>query len=324
MRVILPFRPNENSYDIDFCDEEYERFVKDLPGFSSNADLIKLLDDNEQNIVQLRDVKFEFILGNDNPQILELKAQIPELVTDWIDDFLIIDFVLERELNGMFIVIRTNSYLKRLSVLINLTYGATINFLHGVILSSNGIDKTNVLMNNLDFAYLHAKKIGWPPMTGVKLMATISWMNKYEINFYSSSRNSAGRAINAFTHLFSYEITETDSAHLFWCMLGLESLFAQGTQNISEQLRQKISLVHGEPLEFKKKLNALYAFRSRLIHGDLNFPAKFSIDHENYEEGYWDYVAFAASLLLASIKILIQNDLNEFKFTFTWTTDVGV
>ncbi len=108
-------------------------------------------------------------------------------------------------------------------------------------------------------------------------------------------------------------------SQLFWCMLGIETLYAKGNQGIGEQIRQKVKTILGEPKEFKKKITKLYEYRSKLIHGDLDFPAKFSDEtYDIYDASHLDYLGFAISILLSSIQVLIANDIDKFEFEFVW------
>lgn len=320
MKLIIPLRGPELPEIVDTCQTEFERFIKELPKFSNDPILIKLLDDNSENKLELEKIEFSFIIGNDNPEILELSSKKSAFYIEWIEYFLVIEVTLNRVYDDpYFYTITANFYLKRLVLLLNLTFATPIVFLRGLVkIKTEYATETDYLMNSFDFAYEHGNNIKWPSIIGLNLEATLNWFIKFNVNLHSSSTSPSGRAINAFSHLFNYELHETDSSHLFWCLLGIESLFAVGTNNISDQIRQKLQIVLGEPREFKRKLNKLYEFRSRLIHGDLNFPPKFSIDHEHFEAGYWDYVAFATSLLMASLKMLIYNDLDRFEFTYMW------
>jgi hypothetical protein len=101
-------------------------------------------------------------------------------------------------------------------------------------------------------------------------------------------------------------------------MLGLETLYARGNQNISEQIRTKVMLVFGEPAEFKKKLGKLYEYRSRLVHGDTDIPAKFSRDFQKFSPEYWNYLGFGSSILIASLRTLIHWDILAFQFDLKW------
>ncbi|MES2113094.1 MAG: hypothetical protein V4577_30365 [Bacteroidota bacterium] len=317
-RVIVPVRCYEEDINNEICYIEFDRLVLDLPLFNNNTLLITLLDDNEEHRLALKGIKFKFYEGENNSFIKKKKKDYPSFITDYIDYFLVIEieFNHKKHAGDTFYA---DAYLARLGLLITITYGTSIVFLRGIVIEKDLlIGRTSFVQNSIDFAYRHAFTIKWPVLPGLKLIEVLNWLNDYKIKFYSSSKSPASRALNALSHIFNKDLSETDTAHLFWCMLGIEALFSKGSNGISDQIREKIKLVLGEPAEFKKKLTKLYGYRSRLIHGDIDFPAKFSIDHKNFEMEYWDYTAFATSLLLASIKGLIENNIDHFTFDYQW------
>jgi hypothetical protein len=319
IRVLIPVRGQETISDIKEYNLEFEHMKRELPKFSGNAFLIDILNADGNDVKYLTDISFGF-LPHDDPEYLQISAKNEKIFGFTHACTLTINMTIENVYydvdNYSYFI---DSYLRKLLLILNLSYATPISFLKSLIQKDKeDIGISQYVMNSIDFAYIHIEKIEWPSVISPKLQKTLNWLRKFEINLHSSSKSPAGRAINAFSHIFSYELFETDSAKLFWCLLGIEALFASNNNGIMEQIRQRIQIVFGEPKEFKRKINKLYEFRSRLIHGDLDFPAKFSEDVDNYEYEYWDYVSFATSLLMSSIKTLIINDTDRFEFELVW------
>jgi hypothetical protein len=67
----------------------------------------------------------------------------------------------------------------------------------------------------------------------------------------------------------------------------------------------------GENTKFKKEFNKLYEFRSRFIHGDLDFPGRYTLgdanpELEKYELAQEKTVSFAVAILIASFQEIIR------------------
>lgn len=56
---------------------------------------------------------------------------------------------------------------------------------------------------------------------------------------------------------------------------GLEALYCQGNSNLPGQLNVKSTLLLGDRVSFKKDFNKMYDYRSRFVHGDLNFQDQY-------------------------------------------------
>jgi hypothetical protein len=212
----------------------------------------------------------------------------------------------------------SNSILCKLSLILSLTYSTKIDFLRGVVFSSKGdhIGNTHALLSSLDNVHKHAMDMKWPRIPALALDETIQWFTSSGIHPDARSKNTIHRAINAWSYQFTH-LHERETSILFWTMLGIEALMANGSNNISVQIQAKTSILFGEPKEYSKKLSKLYNYRSRLVHGELNFVAKFSLDLEKPFMEYSDYLDFASSILLALIRTLIKSDKQEFTFQYS-------
>lgn len=317
-RIVIPVRDYEDLVEIPRCYDEFDRLINELPLFNNNPALIAQLDENEEHKLALKTIKFKFYRGESIPFIKRMARKYPKLITNYIYYFLVIDLTFHDEVHYGD-TFYADAYMSRLALLITLSYATPIVFLRGIVLENEKqIGETDFVQNSLDSAYRHSYELKWPSFEGPGLQKTLDWMIKYDIRLYGSSNGLASRALNAYSQVFNSDMFEKDTPHLFWCMLGIEALYAKGSNGVSDQIRQKIQLVLGEPIDFKKKLSKLYGYRSRLVHGDIDFPAKFSIDHQNFEREYWDYTAFATSLLLASLKLLVIQDIGHFIFDYRW------
>lgn len=322
VNVTVPVREVE-IYSNASCDAEFDRFVADLPTFSGNQTLIKLLDDSEQkDINYLKNITFSWITGNSNERIKVLAEQHSFFHSEYLEWFLIIELELFNDYGDerSFYEFVSDEYLKKLSFLLHLTYGTSMTFLPGAIYIDQVYSgRTIALLQHIEFAYEHVEKIGWPSMGRLTFNETLNWFEKHAITLYSRSESPANRALNAFSHLFSYGLFEKHSDYLFWCMLALEALYVEGDTGVNSQFRIKSQLVLGEPQQYKKLISKLYEYRSRLVHGDIDILPRFGFERRSKQDDeYWENVAFATAILIASIRQLIKNDLTRFTFSTKW------
>jgi len=316
--IVVPIRSTE--MDIVFTD--YEVFKTDLISYTEKHKLIKLINLGPFIIT---DLKFEFLELKD---IIENEIYFQGFThigqREFKNDYLRITIIVTRHTQIFdFNVEVSRLVIRKLGLLINLSYEMSLDFMNGILVDPKEnlfIGSTDIWHSHFDFAYTHTSKMNWPSLKGISISTTIDWLLDNDIPLNGTSNSKASRAVNALSHLFS-DLSEKDSSFLFWSMLGIEALLAEGNENISSQIHQKAILILGEPKEFKKKLKQLYNYRSRLVHGETNFPAKFTYDGDEFDAEYWDYLAFSGSILLSLIRKLIVENKIKFSFQLMYVTD---
>lgn len=320
MKIYIPVRGPE----IEEIYPDFERFLVDFNNIKDTTKIQKLLDNYEEKYKAFKEISFNVIYSSkfskkEDLLIKELSKKHKFFKTEFIEDFLLIDVVFKNEKreSDEYAGITTNFLLSRLALLVNLSYATKIDFLPGVIYSSENkyLDKTEIILSSLDFAYEEQLKTKWPRIIALTLEETIDWYVSNNLHTDFNSKNKLHRAINSFSYQFSH-LHEKDTSILFWTMLGIEALLAEGNANIINQIKVKTSLILGEPKEFKKRLDKLYNYRSRFVHGDIDFPAKYSSDYENFEEEYYQYLQFATTVLIALIRTLISKNKSEYNFEY--------
>lgn len=314
MNTILNIRVNIDDQDLE---QEYILNLKnDISTLNSNPNLESLILRNAD------DKKFDFmnnlyfeVLDDENKFVSNFKNEIENINGQF---FILMSYDIVKE--WPYLNFTIESILKRLSLILNLSYNFPIDFMPSVTFDDkdNVCNISEIISSDLEFVYTHAKRIKWPYLESIELNQTI---NSFKFSNYSLegvSKNDYQRAVNAFSHVFT-NLSDNSNDILFWNMVGIEALLAKGNKDILSQIKQKSILILGEPTEFKTKLSKLYDFRSKFVHGELNFPAKFSEGLvEDFENEYWDYTAFSTSILLALIRELIKKDKTEFKFEYKY------
>lgn len=92
-------------------------------------------------------------------------------------------------------------------------------------------------------------------------------------------------------------------------MVGLEALYAEGTEGLRRQILQKSEITLGPRTAFKKQFERIYEVRSRFIHGDTPFPLAYSestsaVEAQGREIG--EAFGLAQAMLLGSLQRLIS------------------
>ena len=93
----------------------------------------------------------------------------------------------------------------------------------------------------------------------------------------------------------------------------------KGEGSLTQQVRDKTSVLLGAPTSYKKKLNNMYDFRSRLVHGDLDFPGRHNLREEQEGEHIQELqeaIGLAIAILIATLQEIILRNWNGIDFTY--------
>jgi hypothetical protein len=131
-----------------------------------------------------------------------------------------------------------------------------------------------------------------------------------------------GRALSALSHLTTDGNAAGNSIELAWVLLGLEALYTRGNVGLKEQLLGKTEAILGPRTENKKLFGAVYDFRSRLIHGDVDIPVRFTTfdgveKYEKFHAERYDHEALATAVLIATLQWMIKSNLYSLDFYYS-------
>jgi hypothetical protein len=106
---------------------------------------------------------------------------------------------------------------------------------------------------------------------------------------------------------------------LLWALLGLEALYTRGTTELGSQLSAKTQLLLGEQQDFKKAITRMYAYRSRLTHGDVSIPMHYCeyeglAEYESFLDEVCDQNYLAANVLASSLQALVVRGMTALDF----------
>jgi hypothetical protein len=154
-----------------------------------------------------------------------------------------------------------------------------------------------------------AREYGWPNVQRLPTVDVHEWITAIPGWREGLGKGQAGKALSALWQIVqSYNF---EPIRLVWAMVGIEALYSAGRVALQQQILEKSELLLGPRLTNKKRFAAMYDFRSRFVHGDLDMPSPFSDDAE-----YWitmdENADLATAVLLASIQELVCRGWNSF------------
>jgi hypothetical protein len=165
--------------------------------------------------------------------------------------------------------------------------------------------------------YAEIGKIKWPRYKIVPFISVWNWFNSNEFSFDRHSKRKVEIALNAFTHLFTDNHNDFILS-LLWSLVGIEALYTNDKEGISNQIFNKTQALLGPITDFKSKLKQMYNFRSRLVHGDLDIPPihydVYDEVNESFQGKLHESTCLAIAILTATFQEMVLLDKNELKF----------
>lgn len=164
-----------------------------------------------------------------------------------------------------------------------------------------------------------SKKYGWPSLEPLSVVKAWLWLESTACIDAGIARHSVGRALAALSYVAQASLDSESSLNLAWVLLGLEALYCTGSVGLREQLVAKSELVLGRRVENKKAFGAMYDFRSRFLHGDMDLPLRYSEfnavpDFERHYVDLDDHEGLALAVLISTLQTMIRNDWRALNF----------
>lgn len=176
---------------------------------------------------------------------------------------------------------------------------------------------------SLDEACAEAKLSGWPPVSELPLSQCLHWLDGIPGFDTGVPTGPAGHAVAALSHL-GESFSSNSPIGLMWCMVGLEALYNSGREGLAAQFREKIWVLLGKDQARKKAFSRLYDYRSRFVHGSMDFPiAETPLgypDRQRMEDmlRLMQEAAcesrLASALLVATLQSMVHDGITELPF----------
>lgn len=167
-----------------------------------------------------------------------------------------------------------------------------------------------------------ARTLKWPRFSTITVVDTWRWLRSSGAVVDGIGVGQLGRAIAAFSHLTTENLHRSSSVDLVWILLGLEALYSKSNVGLKEQLLGKTEAILGPRIENKKSFGAVYDFRSRFLHGDVDLPMRFTIF--NAVKKFEDFRAelsrnedVALAALIATLQWMASTGVNALDFEYS-------
>lgn len=164
-----------------------------------------------------------------------------------------------------------------------------------------------------------AFKQEWPPIVTVPFQTVWEWLNAIPGLKEGQGRGRLGRAVSAFSYLMSAGVTGAPTMGLMWALVGLEALYAKGNQALQAQLIEKSEVILGKRTTHKKNFGRMYDFRSRFVHGDIDFPLSYvsdTIDFDAFDREAREAELLATATLVSTLQQLVVRGMHELEFEY--------
>lgn len=297
--------------DLSLNHRQIKRFLNEMESLSEFYEL-KISDE-----YILKNISFKYIENIDTSD-----EKLTSLFRREAYIFLI-EFNTEQTVfHGFYTLIRYHieKRIQDLTIALSIAYKGLLHFLSGLIyFDGKLLLEAPMLIHDINFSFQRSKELKWPKIKLLKLRAVINWLNFFTEETDGLSKTKIGRALNAYSHLFMTKGGEDDQAALFWALLGIEALYANSKENIQHQVNTNSQLFLGERTDFKKSFRDLYEYRSRFVHGDLNFNNQFVLKNGTDEfttgiKRFSENEHFAVAILLSSFQKLITKNMYDINF----------
>ncbi|MFD0698023.1 hypothetical protein ACFQZT_28515 [Paenibacillus sp. GCM10027628] len=222
--------------------------------------------------------------------------------------------------------ISVDHFIKRLYdfiICINIARVGSIRVDQGVIFIDNQFyQKLKMMNNNFQEVFLFTQKTRWPVLEHLEIHTVWNWITEKAGFLDGVGGTPVDRALTALTYLFGSNGETNEGMDLFFTMIGLESLYCTSNNGIKEQLLEKSQVFLGKQTDYKKLFKGMYDYRSKFIHGSLNFPVKYhffdgSDEYDQFMKDSYDATLMAQSVLIATLQQLSKRNMNELNFEYT-------
>jgi len=232
--------------------------------------------------------------------------------------------------------IKHEKYLSRIAILYfskliyeiiliaNICMIGSIDYCDSVIMINNNYDNSKldrIDVWSLQRAYEIILKYNWPVNNDLSFSEGWKWHENHLSYFDGFSINKTSRAINALSNIFTFNLHAQDFTNeLLWAMVGIEALLTNGKGSILEQVKEKlVILFNNSTPHIKKIINKMYNYRSRFVHGDIDFQSFgyfFNAEERfrKYTDEQMEAVDISIAILVSTLQYIIKNNWSGIKF----------
>lgn len=328
----------ERSIIEELCQISHELIIPLSPYEDTIFQIKKILKTDIKNEDLLNNLSSKNISGITHPEsflnkdllkitcITNIPSEIPQVVKEsWSsNDSIIYSSMDPIEFNKSYIYDIVKKRMHDLIFSVNLAQMGALSINKYIIFQD---DNPNIMGGkSIDYsvfkkALVNNARWNYPSIKTLTIKETWDWLIGFHDFLLGFSETPTTRAL-----INLNEISKSDSImKLFRSVMGLEALYTSGTGNLQQQVKDKSQLVLGNQQEFKKLYKNMYDFRSKYIHGELNFASSTHLDISKVSEVYYQDLEkcthFALLILFASIQELIIRSWQGYNFSQTYLVE---
>lgn len=187
---------------------------------------------------------------------------------------------------------------------------------NGIIIINNEFKETyDVFSHAIKEAYENMIDRSYPKISFIPLHIIYAQTKKDEIEFRQTPTCSIEKAMNCLSHVLKPKIDTEE--RLMYSMIGLETIYITGEQNIQSQLNEKIQLFLGELKSYKKTIKDMYNSRSKFFHGEYHLKpyhfrdTYFDFELDEIDDKLFDAFSFSTMILVITIQKMIIESKKE-------------
>ena len=335
------------------CETNLQCYVNAVfPGeilFYDNDKFVSSIKYHDSTLLELCDSDIYFNIGSDRfkPSIsivdgrerkyLQKKYHIASMANEHkilsisgsvdLDCYMHLDDGTIKDFNGFIRKIALLEFCKRITdiiIITNIARVGSVGISDSIVIQDNMRDMSKILpdlsANSIFNAKNSAEEHNWPKFADIKIADAWNWAMSNHLALDAFDGTQLGRALSAFSRIFEYSKFD-ELVQLVWAMVGIEAIFGKESNGIMEQLREKAEVIFGEQEQFKKRISKMYKFRSKFIHGKLDFPcANFLYDGavpaEKFDAELFDSCYMAIAILCGALQYIAANGWSGLSFKY--------
>jgi hypothetical protein len=179
-------------------------------------------------------------------------------------------------------------------------------------------ERLPTMQTNLEQSLEVSQQMNWPPIQWLPIPSVWAWLLQDDGFGHRFSSSPLGRALCAFSFLMGDRPwASANISDLIWSLVGLEALYERGNFDMTNQIVEKTQLFLGHQTDFKNDVKKMYHYRSRLLHGDLDFPSAYSRgSDDDFSNESSRASSIAAAILVSTLQRMALENLRELRFHY--------
>jgi len=167
-------------------------------------------------------------------------------------------------------------------------------------------------------AFEHCNLVKYPKIEYVSSKRLSANIKRLNVDFNVEPKNQLEKALNCLSNVLNPRLDINEI--LMYSVIGLETLFVNGEQNIQKQIDEKVQLLLGKLSSHKRIIKNLYNFRSKLFHGEIElkpfhyYRNELINDIDDIDLKLYEACAFSTLILVATIQKMILTGRKELVF----------